>query len=133
MGPIREIEHAADLAFRVEGRNLRELFENAAGTVLRAQNSVHSGPVRITRDVHVTGVDRETLLVNWLNELLYLQEKYSEIYDHCHIASISGTDLRAKVQGTVGSMRTQIKAVTFHNLSIERLKDGLKAVIVIDV
>ena len=48
-----------------------------------------TGAGAVEREVEVQGFDRETLLVNWLNELLYLQEKHGESYSEFNIGEIS--------------------------------------------
>ena len=66
------IDHTADVAFEVYGKNLRELFENATMAFYDAFVNVE----RLEEDKHVEieveadGVDY--LLFKWLNELLYL-------------------------------------------------------------
>jgi SHS2 domain-containing protein len=89
----------------------------------------------IVREVAVEGVDRETLLVNWLNELLYLQETGSEAYNRFEVVEISDNRLRARVEGRPrqASDANPIKAVTFHNLRITEIKDGFEVTVVVDV
>lgn len=134
MQHFQEIEHTADWAFRVRGRDLAQLFANAARGLLELQGSAGTGETGVTRDVAVDGMDRETLLVNWLNELLYLQETLHESYSRFDILEISDTHLRARVHG--GPHRPKgklIKAVTFHNLMVRHSEDGWEATIVVDV
>jgi len=72
--------------------------------------------------------------VNWLNELLYLQETQQETYSRFEILEISDTHLRARVHGRPHRPEGKlIKAVTFHGLEIRHSEDGLEATIVVDV
>jgi SHS2 domain-containing protein len=73
MSKLTELEHTADRAFLVRGDDLRELFANAADALFRLQRQPAGRASDIIRQVEVEGFDRETLLVNWLNEILYLQ------------------------------------------------------------
>ena len=134
MQHFQEIEHTADWAFRAHGRDLAQLFVNAARGMFELQASAGSGETSVARGVAVSGVDRETLLVNWLNELLYLQETQHETYSRFEVLQISDTHLQARVHGrpspTEGKL---IKAVTFHNLEVRRSEDGWEASIVVDV
>lgn|SRR5512146_386766 len=136
MNSFEEVEHTADWAFRARGATPAELFENAA----RAMFALQAGgpwPARAegeARSVEVQGFDRETLLVNWLNELLYLQEKRGETYGDFKVQAISETRLRAQVRGRPGQNAARmIKAVTFHGLEIKRTPDGWEATVVVDV
>ncbi|MFB3815974.1 MAG: archease [Terriglobales bacterium] len=130
-----EIEHAADWAFQVRGRDLQELFTNAA----RAMCSMEQGEpeaetTTITRELQVEGVDREGLLVNWLNEILYLEQAKRESYHRFDIIEIDATHLRARVYGAPAENRQgRIKAVTFHNLEVKKTAGGWEATVVADV
>jgi SHS2 domain-containing protein len=93
-----------------------------------------AGADAVEREVEVQGFDRETLLVNWLNELLYLQEKHDETYSEFNIGEISETRLRARIRGRHSRGATRmIKAVTFHGLEIKRTAEGWEATVVVDV
>ena len=46
-------------------------------------------------DIQVTAPDREALLVNWLNELIYLFEAKEILFSRFDIASITDTELKA--------------------------------------
>ncbi len=134
MQHFQEIDHSADWAFRVQGRDLAQLFANAARGLFELQGSAGNGETSVTREVAVNGLDRETLLVNWLNELLYLQETQHESYSRFDILQISDTHLRARVQG--GPLRHTgklISAVTFHDLVVRQSENGWEASIVVDV
>jgi SHS2 domain-containing protein len=131
---FREVEHTADRAFTVRGRNLAELFAHAAHALCAIQGQPAGTQQTVRREVEVSGVDRETLLVNWLNEILYLQDVHRESYSGFEVIAISDTSLRASLRGEPSaSSRRTIKAVTFHGLEIERLSDAWEATIVVDV
>ncbi|MBI3742551.1 MAG: archease, partial [Chloroflexi bacterium] len=126
MKRFEEIPHTADWSFRAYGANLRELFANAAHALFEMQGARAAENAQpITRRLHVDAIDREALLVNWLNELLFMQEKYREVYREFQIATLSSTKLAAKI---IGKPRTKmdklIKAVTFHNLQIVQTQNG---------
>jgi SHS2 domain-containing protein len=131
---FQEIEPTADWAFRAHGRDLAQLFANAARGMFELQGSTGSGETSVARAVAVSGADRETLLVNWLNELLYLQEAQHETYSRFEILEISDTHLEARVYGQPyrpeGKM---IKAATFNDLMVRQSKNGWEATIVVDV
>jgi SHS2 domain-containing protein len=131
---FREIEHTADWAFRAHGTDMAELFANAGRAIFELQVTGGSGETPVAREVAVSGVDRETLLVNWLNELLYLQETQHEMYSRFEILELSDTHLRARVHGWPHRPeRKLIKAVTFHNLEVKHSQEGWEAMIVVDV
>ena len=131
---FREVEHTADRAFTVRGRDLAELFERAAYALCAIQGQAPATGETVRREIELSGIDRETLLVNWLNELLYLQEVHKESYSRFQVKTISDTSLRASVHGSPdASSRRIVKAVTFHGLKVEHLPEGWGATIVVDV
>lgn len=133
MNRFEELEHTADWAFRAHGRTLEELFENAA-FALFALEGANGGSPNVTRQVQVQGIDYESLLVNWLSELLYLRETRGETYSRFHIEQLTQTELSATISGAQASPHTMsVKAVTYHDLKIERTAGGWEAKVVLDV
>ena len=131
---FEEIEHTADWAFRARGRNLAELFENAARAMTSLDKGAAAGKSSVTRDVDVEGIDRETLLVNWLNEILYLAQTHREVYDRFRVSQVSDHHIRARVRGRPSGNRvSHIKAATFHDLGIKQTPEGFEATVVLDV
>ena len=131
---FREVEHTADWAFRAHGRDRAQLFTNAARGMFELQGGAAEGEASVGREIAVSGTDRETLLVNWLNELLYLQETQHESYSRFDILEISDTHLRACLHGCSNWPQGRIiKAVTFHNLEVKPSATGWEATIVVDV
>ena len=131
---FEEIDHTADLAIRVYGRDMSELFANAAHGMfaLMAEPSVEE-PAR-EREVSLEATDYEGLLVDWLNELIYLHEVEGETYSQFAIKTLSPTELKAQVTGGPTKNKTKaIKAATFHELEVVKTDKGYQATIVFDV
>lgn len=134
MKRFEEIPHTADWSFRAFGKDLGELFENAAYAMFAMEGAASNSATETARKVEVSGIDYESLLVNWLTELLWFQESNHEVYRRYQIESLSRTALRAQVHGTpIAQIDKIIKAVTYHNLKIEQTPNGWEAVVVVDV
>lgn len=128
-----ELDHTADWAFRVTAPTLPELFTNAAVAIFALEGAIDAQST-LTREVQVEGMDRETLLVNWLNELLFLQETRRETYQKFELTQFSDTSLCATIHGAPSSSTMKfIKAVTFHNLEIIHTGTTWSTTIVVDV
>jgi SHS2 domain-containing protein len=140
---FEEVEHTADIAIRVWGRDLGELFANAAYGMARQMvdpNSVdQASPVEtlsitIEQQVELEAYDAETLLVAWLGELLYLGEREECVFVDFDILDATPTRLRAVARGGPAPEHLrQIKAVTFSNLEIVRTTAGYETTVVFDV
>ena len=65
------LEHPADIGFRARGATLEELFANSAHALLSI--ILDPSDIRPIQSISIpgSGADRESLLVNWLNEVLY--------------------------------------------------------------
>ncbi len=139
---FEEVEHTADIAIRVWGRDLTELFSNAAYGMacqmadLDAVDRTDFGELsRATEHlIELEAYDAETLLVAWLGELLYLGERDGCVFTDFDVLEITPTRLRAVAQGgPVRECQRQIKAVTFNDLEIVRTGAGYETTIVFDV
>jgi SHS2 domain-containing protein len=131
--PYERIEHTADLAIRVTGEDLPSLFANAAAALFDMMTEPPAA-VDLRHEVLVESIDLEGLLVDWLNQLIYLHEVRGETYTRFEITALSPQELRATIHGgaTARKLKT-IKAATFHELIIAETEVGAQAQIVFDV
>ena len=135
MGDFSEVEHIADRALRVRGRDMAELLVNAArgmGSLLVPHLDGISSDTE--RRFDLEAFDSEGLLVEWLSELAYLAEMEMLVFREFDMLRVSPTRLLAVGRGThVPALQEQIKAVTYHNLEIVQMDPGLEATVVFDV
>jgi SHS2 domain-containing protein len=129
-----EIEHTADLAIRVVSSNLPALLEEASRAVTNLSGIVLDDGHTIDESITLKANDPETLLVSWLEELLFRIEVKNQAFYHYSITIENKYQLHADV-GTapIRSIKRFLKAVTFHDLAIEQIEGGLETVIVFDV
>ena len=130
---FEEIEHTADYALRVTGKDLPALLHNAARGMTHLLAGNADIPLTHTETLEMDAFDAETLLVNWLSELAYRAEVDSLLFPDITLTDVSPTHLRAILRGGPASLQKHIKAVTYHNLQIVRTAHGLEATIVFDV
>jgi SHS2 domain-containing protein len=126
MGRWEERDHTADLAIHVWARSLEDLFATAARGMFSLMTDVEEVVISGSASVTLTAHDEETLLVDWLNELLYLSERDGPtVYVDFDITTLTPTTLQATARGgPVVDYRSVIKAVTFHNLEIREQEGG---------
>ena len=132
---FEEIEHTADHALKVYGKDLKELFISAAQgmtSLMMADVSGVSG--KIAKAVELETIDTESLLVEWLSELAYWAEAEMLIFKKFNIHKLTANNVAANViGGRAHALDRQIKAVTYHNLKILKTQRGLEVTIVFDV
>jgi SHS2 domain-containing protein len=135
------IEHTADIGIRVKGKDVEELFSNAALAMFDiiaaekpASQQASKPPKRIL--VKLKADSREELFINWLNELLSLSATKELIFSDFKINKIQDGILGAEVVGCDMKdyeAKTEIKAATHHQLRIEKTADGWQAEVILDV
>ncbi len=132
------IDHPADLGLRVFGKTRKELFSNAARAMF--DQIIDPGKVKpsLHRSLTVEAPNEEELLVCFLSELLYLFTSGELIPGKFRIRSLDDRHLQAEIWGdrfSISSyqLKTEIKAVTYHNLTIDHDKNGWRSEIIFDV
>jgi SHS2 domain-containing protein len=129
------IEHMADWAIRVTGKDLLQLFCRAAeGMSSLMAGDLETLPLTVVRTLELKAYDAESLLVEWLSELAYWAEMEQMVFRQFDLIEVTPTELRGMVTGgRAPILHKHIKAVTYHNLAIIGNDEGLETTIVFDV
>jgi len=137
-GKFEFIEHTADIKFQAFGSSIEESFENAG---LAMFNIMFSGKVKgkLKKSIKVKGKDNESLLYNFLEELLFLLDTKDFFISSCRVKikdSKKGKELWAELFGdSVKNYETNIdvKAVTYNDMFVRQ--EGKKWIcqVVVDV
>ena len=129
----REIPHTADWELEVWAPDLATLLVEAARGMYHLCEAILVSHPRITRRIELTFNELETLLVDFLSELLFLTEFEGLGFDEFNL-QIESNRLIADVNGAkLETLSKEIKAVTYHNINIRDSGSELKANIVFDV
>jgi SHS2 domain-containing protein len=130
---FEEVAHIADWQLHVWAPTLEELFTQATRGMYALANIQFDVAQNMCRELSLEALDHESLLVSFLAELLYFVEADNQAFQIKTI-KVGKTSLQARLTGgEVTRQDKEIKAVTFHNLQIDR-RDGLFQVgIVFDV
>jgi len=84
--------------------------------------------------VELSAEDYESLLVAWLQELLYYTESEGLVFSEFKVELLDPPQLKAEVSGEKSERLDKvIKAVTYHNLNIRQTNEGYETTIVFDV
>lgn len=130
---FEEIAHTADWSARVWAEDLPSLFMEAARAMNALSGAVPSEGPRVKRTFEAKAPDAEGLLVAFLSELVYYQEQENLVFDHFEL-EIEKQSLKVEMQGAqIASVDKAIKAVTYHNLKIEKTEQSFETTIVFDV
>jgi SHS2 domain-containing protein len=132
--PFEEVEHTADWALKVWGVDLPDLFINAAVGMMQLMDAMPAQHDPLVRTIKIEAIDRESLLVAWLEELLFGMEIRSVTYQDIRMQITGDTALEATIEELpLLSIAKPIKAVTYNELAIRPIQGGLEVTIVFDV
>ena len=134
----RIIEHTADIGIEVEGRDLKELFENAAAALFAIILESGNVTARASKELDLSAPSVELLLRDWLSELNYLHQVEGWLFCAYDFPALSQKALAVKAKGELfdpGRHRLgrEIKAVTYHDLSLRPTSSGYTAQVLFDV
>lgn len=135
MDRIEIVEHRGEVRLRLHAATPGGLAA-VAGRALAELEVGQESPGGATewRDLQVSGRDFEAVLVNWLNELIYLAEAERWVAVEFRVVAVTETGLAMRVRGVrVDTAPSAVKAATFHGLRVERAPGGVTADIVLDV
>ncbi len=136
------LDHPADMGFRAWAPSLSDLFAECARALTSVLVDLHSIKAEETVGVEVLGDDVETLLFNWLAEILYLFDGEKKFFCNYAIISHKSTDGTEFLQAELGGetynpekheINTYVKAITFHQLKVEHTEEGFTATVFLDI
>jgi SHS2 domain-containing protein len=131
---FREHAHTADWELEVWAPDLATLLEQAARGMYSISGVRLEPEIHQRRSLELKAEDAEGLLVRFLSELLWLEEQDRIAFDHFDIQLDSTFHMQADLIGAdIARLDKEIKAVTYHNLNVERTPRGLQVNIVFDV
>jgi SHS2 domain-containing protein len=138
MKRYEQFPHTADIGVRVFGKDLKELFENAAFAMFDIIADLEGMTGETTETFKVEAADPEGLLVAWLDELLYIFYTKQLIFYKFNIEKLEEGSLRASVVGRPiaanrNRLKTEIKAATYSDLKIKKSAEGYSVEVIFDV
>jgi SHS2 domain-containing protein len=134
--PSHEIRrHTSEIELHLRAGSLADLLAEAgralASVQLAGADCVAGGPVR---SIQVSSADRELLLVDWLNELIFLADMDRWVALDFEIQRGNDTEILARASGVILDRRAgRVKAATLHGLRVKDIPGGLEADVILDV
>lgn len=131
-------DHTADVGIIAYGANIKQLFSNAALALFSLITEVGSVNEELRRHVEIVSEDKDSLLVEWLNELIYLFDAEHVLFRRFHIETLTNNQLKATCYGEdfdplKHKIKTGVKAATYHMLKINKDDHGYEVQIIFDV
>jgi SHS2 domain-containing protein len=136
--PFEIIDHTADIGIIAYGADIKEVFANAALGLFNLMADLTDLDENLKREVGMSAEDIEVLLVEWLNELIYISEVDHVIFKRFEISELSNNSIKAtcfgqKLESSQHRLKREIKAATYHMLKIDKENNSYKAQIIFDI
>jgi SHS2 domain-containing protein len=136
--PYEILDHTADIGIVVYGEDLKALFENAGQAFFDLITDLDKVAGRVTRKIELGEESLDRMMVDWLSELLYMHEVDQLLFNEFKVESVGNEGLKAVAKGEpyrdgVHVIKTEVKAVTYHQLFVEKENGGWRAQIIFDL
>jgi len=136
--PFEIIEHTADIGIVAYGADIKQVFANAALGLFTLMADLDNLKEGVKREIELSAEDVEVLLVQWLNELIYISEVEHVIFKRFEINELSNTRLKAtcfgeKIKAGQHRLKREIKAATYHMLKLTKENDRYQVRIIFDI
>lgn len=138
MKRYRVVDHTADLGLQVFGRTVEELFVNGAYALFDLMADTEQ--IRLTADRRITaaGTDRNELWVNYLRACLDIFNGEGLLMRECVILALDQSQVTARLRGETFDparhrIKQEIKAVTYHQASVQTTAQVWKGTVILDV
>lgn len=127
------IEHTADTGLIAYGDTLAEAFANAAYGMFSIITDPDDVKEVESRQVTVSEPDKEALLFAWLNDLIYLFDVETILFNRFEIVELSEGGLEAichgeKYDASRHHLKTEVKSATYHMLKVDEEKNTVRVI-----
>lgn len=138
MEAFRVLEHTADIGFEAFGSTRQEVFANAGRALQNIMVDLSSIVPREKLEIQVEGTDAGSLLVNWLSEILYRIDADGRLFHDFTVRTLGDRSLTAIALGESfdrarHQVKLQVKAITYHQLALDKTADGWRAQVYVDI
>lgn len=136
---FRFIDHTADIGVVAYGADVSQVFASAARALFSLITEPDAVAETLSRDIELEAPDEESLLIEWLNELIYLFDTEHVLFKRFEINVLDGKKLKAracgeKVDASRHQLKTGVKAATYHKLSLTGDSEkGYRAQVIFDI
>ena len=131
------VDHTADVGIRAYGASMNQAFANAAKALFSLIAELDNVDEVLHRDIELVAPDQESLLVEWLNELIYIFDAENIVFKRFDITQLNSTRLKArsygeKVDSSKHKLKIGVKAATYHMLKVDKT-NGCQVQVLFDI
>ena len=135
MSPYQIFDHTADIGIKICADTAEGIFVDAASAMFDIITDTHRIKPYIQIEIKQEARDYDELLVQWLGELLYQYSVSGIVFKEFSVQELSSKAIRALCRGDqpADEIKTEIKAVTYHELEFRKTPEGYEAKVIFDV
>jgi SHS2 domain-containing protein len=132
------LEHTADIGLRARGTTPEEMFTEAALALQSIVVETLDVEARSEYPIAAGGEDYESLIVNWLGEVLYYLDGQRVVFSRIQIERLSSTMVAARGWGEPRDAarhppRLVVKGITYHELRISTSPGEWRVEVYVDI
>ncbi len=132
------IDHTADIGIVSYGTDIKQVFSNAALGLFSLITELDGIKENLHREIKISSQDVESLLVEWLNELIYIFDVEHIVFKRFEFDDINDSKLKArcfgdKINPKQQKIKREVKAATYHMIAINKENNGYKAQVIFDI
>ncbi len=141
MSKFKFLQHTADAKFQAFGKSLDEAFSNAALAMFSVMFETDKIKPKVTKTIEVKASNKESLLYNFLEELLFYLDSETFFLHKVTTLKISKHNgdliLFSEVIGDTDlskyEIHSEVKAVTYNEMFVKQEKDKFVVQVVVDL
>ena len=131
----------ADIAFEIYGKDPSELFQNAALAIFEQSANIRTITGEKKRSFALKSGKLDTLLFDFLSEIVYLKDA-EQLLGKSSTVSITKKNGRYSLKASIvgdkisqkkHTLKSDIKAITYHMFRVEQTPKGWVAFVVVDI
>ena len=133
----------ADIAYEAYGKNLNEVFKNSALAIFELSAEVKTINPKKKLEIKLEHEKLDNLLCDFLSEILFLKDSKYMVFRNVKVKikedkkknkfQLSATLEGDKINSEKQHLENDIKAITMHMFYLNKVKNGYKARIVVDI
>ena len=135
------LDHTADVMFEAYGKNLNEVFENAALAVFDVQCDLKKIKQKIKQKIKLKNENAEDMLFDFLEQLVYLKDAKYILFGNFKVEikkirdnySLDAAAYGEKINPGKHELKTDVKAIPLHEFFLKKTKNGWKCRVLLDI
>jgi SHS2 domain-containing protein len=138
---FKYFDTTADIGIEVTSNNITDAFINSALGTMNLITDINKIQTKITKEICIKSEDEYALLYDWITELLILLDSENFIASHYNITIrqdnnsyiLQGIILGDIYDTATYNYKTEVKAITYHEMNIQKEENKIKIRFIVDL